>query len=130
MWEKLAIHPYREYHRQREAAQLAEREQLRQERLAAAQIAIRVLAPQFPALERVYLFGSIVHPGRFTRRSDVDVAVMGDDLASQTQFWRLLEQQLQWEVDVRSCVSPIQEVVNQEGICVYVRESDYSGAEH
>ena len=130
MWEKSTSNPYREYHAQREAAQLAEREQLRQERLAAAQIAIRVLAPQFPALVRVYLFGSIVHPGRFTRRSDIDVAVMGDDPASQTQFWRLLEQQLQWEVDVRPCVSPIQEVVNQEGICVYVRESDHSGAEH
>ncbi|MBP7999763.1 MAG: nucleotidyltransferase domain-containing protein [Chloroflexi bacterium] len=126
MWNKSASQPYREYHRQREVAQLARREALRQEKLAAAQIAISALAPQFPALERVYLFGSIVQCGRFTRHSDIDVAVVGGEPAIHTQFWRLLEQQLHWNIDVRPCLDPIQATVYREGICAYVRESNHS----
>ncbi|MCL4869387.1 MAG: nucleotidyltransferase domain-containing protein [Anaerolineae bacterium] len=130
MADELPFAPYREYHQQREAARLAARESLRQERLAAAQMAVRQIAPQFPSLVQVYLFGSIVQPGRFTQYSDIDVAVVGLDPAEETQFWRLLEQQLQWAVDVRPCVGPIQQVVYQDGKKIYVRKSDHSNPQH
>ncbi|HEY71679.1 MAG TPA: nucleotidyltransferase domain-containing protein [Thermoflexia bacterium] len=37
------------------------------------------MAPSYPSLRRVYLFGSVIRPGAFLPSSDIDVAVEGLD---------------------------------------------------
>lgn len=112
----------REYHERRDAARRDAREARRQERLAAARQAIRDLAPGEPALRAVYLFGSILQPGRFTERSDVDVAVDSDDPAAESRFWRALEDALDVPFDVRPLSGAVATAVEHGGECVYVRE--------
>lgn len=114
----------REYHAKREAKQLRQREQLRQKLLTRARKSIRQLAPRFPAIEAVYLFGSIVQTGRFTDRSDIDVAVKAEDVTAESAFWRALEETLEWNVDVRPYQHPITQAVADYGECVYAAESD------
>lgn len=114
---------YRQYHQEREAQRRQEREALRVRLLARSRAAIGELAPQFPALTAVYLFGSIMQPGHFRPQSDIDVAVAVDDIAVETPFWRALEEALQWEVDVRPYLPPITDAVAWHGECVYERES-------
>jgi predicted nucleotidyltransferase len=116
----------REYHAQREAKQLRQREHLRQRQLTGTRKAIRQLAPRFPAIEAVYLFGSIVQPGRFTDHSDIDVAVKTNDVATESAFWRALEEALEWNVDVRPYQHPITQAVADYGECVYARESNHT----
>lgn len=111
----------RAYHRRREAARRDAREAHRQERLAAVRRAIRDLAPGEPALSAVYLFGSILQPGRFRERSDVDVAVDCDDPAAESRFWRALEDALDGPVDVRPRTGAVAAAVEHGGECVYVR---------
>jgi predicted nucleotidyltransferase len=90
-----------EYHRRREEERFREREALRQERLERVRAAVALLAPRFPAVAGVYLFGSILQPGRFPASSDVDVAVDCTDLEEESRFWRSLEEALEWTVDLR-----------------------------
>ncbi|MCB8942900.1 MAG: nucleotidyltransferase domain-containing protein [Ardenticatenaceae bacterium] len=116
----------REYHARREAARLQEREALRRQRLDAARTAIRQLAPTYPAIQAVYLFGSILQIGRFTSQSDIDVALSCDDVAVESKFWRELEAALEWDVDVRPLQHPITQAVNDYGECVYERKSPHS----
>ena len=116
----------REYHARREAERLAQREELRQARLADTRAAIRQLAPTYPAIRAVYLFGSIMQSGRFTPQSDIDVAIACDDVAVESHFWRALEEALEWNVDVRPFQHPITQAVNAYGETVYERESAHS----
>lgn len=120
----------REYHAQREAEWLHQREQLRQEQLARARAAIERLAPKYPAIQAVYLFGSLMAEGRFMRHSDIDVAVVSNDVAAESKFWRALEEALEWNVDVRPFQGAVAQAVADHGECVYARESDCSGTEH
>ena len=120
----------REYHEQREAERLRQREELRQEQLDKARRAIQRLAPQYPAIEAVYLFGSVMAEGRFTQRSDIDVAVVADDVAAESRLWRALEEALEWNVDVRSLEGAVAQAVADHGECVYARKSHRSGTEH
>lgn len=120
----------REYHAQREAERLRLREQLRQQQLARTREAIQRLAPKYPAIQTVYLFGSLMAEGRFTRYSDIDVAVETDDVTSESRFWRALEEALEWNFDVRPLQGAVAQAVADHGECVYARESDRSGAEH
>jgi predicted nucleotidyltransferase len=91
----------KEYHARREQMRWEQREALRLEVLEQARSAIRHLAPQFPAIRAVYLFGSVLAPGRFLPDSDVDVALDSDDLTAETPFWRGLEEALRRNVDLR-----------------------------
>jgi predicted nucleotidyltransferase len=116
----------RQYHARREAERGAQRENLRQARLADARAAICNLAPTFPAIQAVYLFGSIMQRGRFTPQSDIDVAITCDDVAVESHFWRALEEALEWNVDVRPFQHPITQAVSDYGECVYERESAHS----
>jgi predicted nucleotidyltransferase len=109
----------REYHARRDAAHRAEREALRQARLEQARAAIRRLAPLFPAVRRVYLFGSLLHPGRFHAGSDIDVAVECEDLESETPFTRALERELATTVDLRPLRGAVAEAVREGGEQVY-----------
>ena len=120
----------RDYHEQREAERLRQREQLRQQQFDKARRAIQRLAPEHAAIEAVYLFGSVVAEGRFTQRSDIDVAVVADDVAAESRFWRALEEALEWNVDVRPLQGAVAQAVADHGECVYARKSHRSGAEH
>jgi predicted nucleotidyltransferase len=115
---------FREYHLEREAERLAGREALRRQVLAQVREAISSIAPRHPAIRAVYLFGSILQPGRFTLRSDVDLAVDCDDLASETPFWRDMEIALQRNVDLRPREGAVARAVAAYGEICYARETD------
>lgn len=110
---------FREYHARRDQERRAERERLRLEVLERARAAIRKRAPEFPAIRAVYLFGSLVQPGRFHSGSDVDVAVDCDDIEAETPFWRALEKELERDVDLRPREGPIARAVEEDGERVY-----------
>ena len=114
--------PYREYHARRARQRLARREAQRQNCLRAAKAGIRRLAPAFAAIRAVYLFGSLLQAGRFTERSDVDVAIDCDDLESEGRFRRALEEELERSVDLRSREGGVAWAVEAYGECVYERE--------
>ena len=111
-----------EYHARREQARREEREALRGEVLEQARAAIRRLAPRFPAIRAVYLFGSVLAPGRFLPDSDVDVALDSDDLEVETPFWRGLEDALQRNVDLRPREGAVARAVEDSGERCYERE--------
>ncbi len=109
----------REYHARRTASRRAAREALRQRKLRQAREAIRRLAPRYPAVRRVYLFGSLLRPGRFHAASDIDVALDCDDLAAETPFARALERELATAVDLRPLRGAVAEAVRNGGEKVY-----------
>lgn len=111
----------REYHRAREARRYARREEARRQWLERVREAIRRQAPHHPAVQRVYLFGSVTQPGRFHATSDIDVAVVCETVEAESAFWRDLEQALQRDVDVRPLTGAIAEAVAQGGELVYER---------
>jgi len=118
----------REYHERRQQERRAEREALRREVLDQARSAIRRLAPQFPAVRAVYLFGSVLVPGRFLPRSDVDVAVDCDSVEAETPFWRALEEALERNVDLRPRTGGVARAVEDYGERCYERDvSDPGG---
>jgi predicted nucleotidyltransferase len=121
-WDEATIAAARQYHREREAKRRAEREAYRSEWLTKARAAIRQHAPAFPDLKRVFLFGSIMQPGRFRPNSDIDVAVECADLEQESDFWRAMQQALRRNVDVRPYVEPITDAVRWYGELVYERE--------
>ncbi len=112
----------RAYHRERHALRRAAREARRRERLAAVRRTILDLAPHEPTLRAVYLFGSILRPGRFGEGSDVDVAVDSDDPAAESRFWRALEEALRTAVDLRPRAGAVAVAVEHSGECVYARD--------
>ena len=112
----------REYHARREQALREQREALRRDVLEQARTAVQRLAPQFPAVRAVYLFGSILQPGRFYDRSDVDLALDCDDLKQETPFWRALEETLERNVDLRPRIGAVARAVEHYGERCYERE--------
>lgn len=121
-WTDDDLHASRVYHERREQEQREACEKLRLERLDAARRAIREIAPAEPSLQAVYLFGSILQPGRFRKSSDVDVAVDGDDPAAESRFWRALEARLECNVDVRPRTGTVAFAVETSGEKLYERE--------
>ena|GEM_PF-618523 len=115
------IESARAYHHTREAQRRAQQEAARQQQLEAAQAAIARLAPRYAGIRQVYLFGSLVQPGRFRADSDIDVALVCDTLETESAFWAALERELQRDVDVRPLVEPLIDVVTQIGRLVYER---------
>ncbi|MGH8865069.1 MAG: nucleotidyltransferase family protein [Burkholderiales bacterium] len=79
-------------------------------------------APRYPAIGAVYLFGSALQPGRFTSGSDVDVAVEGADVDTESRFWRALEEDCGGAVDLRSLQGAVARAVADDGERVYVRD--------
>lgn len=116
----------REYHARRDAQRLAQREALRLARLDQTREAIGRLAPQYAGIQAVYLFGSIVKPGRHRQASDIDVAIDCTDIALESQFWRELEQVLRWNIDLRPYTPPLTQEIADYGELVYERESSDS----
>jgi len=117
-----ALRPDREYRARRDRELPQEREALRLEVLEATREAIRRSAPLFPAIRAVYLFGSLLQPGRFRPDSDVDVAVDCDDIEVETPFWRKLEEALKRDVDLRPRIGAVARAVEEEGERCYERK--------
>ena len=109
----------REYHARRAAEGRAAREAMRERKLEQAREAIRRLAPCFPAVRRVGLFGSLLRPGRFHAASDIDVAIECDDLETETAFARALERELETAIDLRPLAGAVAEAVRDGGERVY-----------
>lgn len=118
-----ALRPFREYHVRRERQLRQEREGLRLEVLERVREAIRRLAPQFPAVQAVHLFGSILRSGRFRPDSDIDVAIEDDDVAVETPFWQALEEAVARDVDLRPRIGPVARAVEEGGELCYEREA-------
>ncbi len=110
---------YRETARRRhraEQAALVDRERHARE---LARRAATLLRERFHA-ERVYLFGSLIHPGCFTPWSDVDVAATGLDPADTLRAMEEVHD-LSPEIDVNlvdlaRCKPYIREAVDREGV--------------
>ena len=109
----------REYHARRAATRRKAAEALRGDTLRQVRDAIRRLAPQYPAVRRVYLFGSVLRPGAFHDTSDIDVALECDDLEAETPFARDLECALGTPVDLRPLKGAVAEAVRDGGEKVY-----------
>jgi predicted nucleotidyltransferase len=120
--DEAALRPFREYHARRDRELRQEREALRLEVLERAREAIRRSAPLFPAVRAVYLFGSLLQPGRFRPNSDVDVAIDCDDIEMETPFWRMLEEELRRDVDLRPRIGAVARAVEEEGERCYERK--------
>ena len=110
---------YRQAARQRHRA---EKEYLcirRQRAWELARQAARLLEERFGA-ERVVLFGSLTHEGRFNRWSDVDIAAWG---IRPEDTWRALGAVMDLDseievnlVDMACCRPAIKAVIEREGV--------------
>ncbi len=109
----------REYHARRDAERREARETLRESKLQQARESICRIAPLHPAVRRVYLFGSVLRPGRFRADSDIDIAIECDELEAETPFARALERELGMAIDLRPFVGAIVEAVRHGGEKVY-----------
>lgn len=119
LWER-----YRESWREREARRRAEAEARRAAAQEAVERAIRTVAPRYPGIRRVYLFGSVLRPGVFRPDSDIDVGVEGDDGHGLFDFWRELEAAAPgWAFDVRPLdpEDPFSQRVQERGRLIYER---------
>jgi len=117
-----AIVVYRQSYEEREQRRWAEREHRRQEALTTIRQAVRAVAPSYPTVQRVYLFGSVTRPGAFRPDSDVDVAVEGLDAGVCFDLWRDLEQAASgWRLDVRPLKpgDPFSDRVRRRGVMIY-----------
>lgn len=121
------IEAARQYYHQREAQRRAHREAERQQWLLRVRQAVAQVASRCPGVQRVYLFGSLVQPGRFRPDSDIDVAVDCDTLETESEFWRALERELERDVDVRPLTSAVAEAVVYGGEQIYGRQDTPSG---
>ncbi|HVR98222.1 MAG TPA: nucleotidyltransferase domain-containing protein [Thermoanaerobaculia bacterium] len=118
----------REYHARQEAERRAQREAFRLATLERVRAAVRKHAPALPAIQAVYLFGSLLQPGRFLQTSDIDVAVDCDDIRAETPFWRALEEELERNVDLRPRTGAVARAVEAYGELCYAREMAPAGA--
>lgn len=116
------IASYRRAFYQRVQAQFQANEQRRQQARQAVGEAIKTVIPHYPAVRRVYLFGSVTRAGAFGPDSDVDIGLEGANMALCFDIWRDLERAVpEWRLDVRS-LDPedlFAERVRQKGEPVY-----------
>lgn len=116
------IEAARQYYYERETRRHMQREAERQKWLRRVHEAVLGLISHYPGVQRVYLFGSLVQPGRFRPDSDIDVAIECDTIETESAFWQALEQDLKRNVDVRPIVGVIAEVATTSGELVYERQ--------
>lgn len=110
------------YQRTRQQQHRERREAERLEWLRRVKAAVYQAASAEPAILRVYLFGSIVQPGRFRPESDIDVAVECAEIDAESRFWHDLEHALRRNVDVRAMVEPIRSEVERYGEQIYEQQ--------
>jgi uncharacterized protein len=114
-----ALAAYRRTARERWLHEQQERAVRHADAWKAAQEAARVLREEF-GVERVVVFGSLVHPGRFTARSDIDLAAWGltdvNWLAAIGAVHRLYDQFDLNLVDVSACAPALLAVIERDGV--------------
>jgi len=104
--------------RRRWLAHQAALERRREEAWMAAREMATLLRVRFGA-ERVVVFGSLVHPGSFSERSDIDLAVSGIPPASFFKAWAAAGDLGPFEldlVDLRDCSPALHELIEKEGV--------------
>lgn len=102
----------------------AEREARRTRATLAVTKAVAQVAPRFPKVQRVYLFGSVTRPGAFRLDSDVDVAIEGLGVEEYFPVWRAIEEAApDWNIDVRDITAPsdFADRVRRTGRLIYER---------
>jgi predicted nucleotidyltransferase len=116
-----ALAAYRRTARERWLHEQQERTARRADAWQAAHEAARVLREQF-GVQQVVVFGSLVHPGRFTLRSDVDLAAWGltdaNWLAAVGAVHQLYEQFDLNLVDLSTCSPELLAVIERDGVAV------------
>lgn len=86
----------------RAARESAAREDRRAAAGRAVTDAVAHVAGRFPAVKRIFLFGSVTRPNAFRADSDVDVGVEGANAADYFAIWRAIEEAAPgWTIDVR-----------------------------
>ena len=128
--DKQALQESRQYHQRRDRSRREAREQERQARYRQVRTAIRQLAPEFASVRAVYLYGSLLRPERYRPGSDIDVAVLCDDIAEESRFWRALEAELKLDVDLRPLRGAVAWAVDTYGECVYERKVSGTGTDN
>jgi predicted nucleotidyltransferase len=113
----------RRYHAERERRRCRLREELRRQRLVRVEEAVARLAPAHPAIDAVYVFGSLTRPGDFRETSDIDLAVDCGDLAAESRFWRALEEELELPVDMRPRRGVVAQAIERSGEPLYERKA-------
>jgi predicted nucleotidyltransferase len=84
---------------------------------AARQVAV-LLRDRFSA-QRVVAFGSLVHPGFFSERSDVDLAISGIPPGAFFKAWAAAGAGCPFEldlVDLRDCSPALRRLIEEEGV--------------
>jgi predicted nucleotidyltransferase len=112
---------YKESFRRRQARLRAERERLCQETLAALMPKLEAIGARHAAeISRLLVFGSLLHPERFTRNSDIDVAVDWRRKGDYFALWREMEEALGREIDFRELGDDaFSQRVRAQGLVVY-----------
>lgn len=93
-------------------------ERRRQGAWEAAREVAEYLRARFGA-QRVVAFGSLVHPGSFSERPDVDLAVSGIAPAAFFRAWAAAGDVCPLEldlVDLRDCSPALQRLIEKEGV--------------
>jgi predicted nucleotidyltransferase len=83
-----------------------------------ARSAAALLREQFH-VERIAVFGSLVHPGCFTAWSDVDLAAWGLQPADTLRAMGLtmdIEDEIAVNIDVATCSPSLLRMIEQEGV--------------
>jgi len=86
---------------------------------------VQSLAPQYPQLLRVYLFGSILSQVSFKPSSDIDLMVEGVSFEESFRLWKELEQKIpEHYVDVRvfEVDNPFCQRIKMKGKVIYERK--------
>lgn len=109
----------------RQAEQYAECEERRQAALTTVRAAAKRALTHFPAVQRAYLFGSVLRQGALRRTSDVDIAIEGR-LDAETYFavWRELERLAEgWDIEVVELKPEVRFAarVREQGELIYER---------
>ena len=105
----------RQYYHIRKAQRYEQRERLRLHWLQRVRATVARLAPRYPGVRRVILFGSLIKPGRFHQDSDIDIMVDCDSPETESVLWRALERELQHDLDVRPLTGQLANVAAEEG---------------
>lgn len=94
----------------------AARERYRQEILEQVHRVLQSLAEKYE-WDELYLFGSLISPGRFTYDSDIDIAVSGLDKHDLLSFIAEASRELGREVDIlRLEESKIADSIRRKGL--------------
>jgi predicted nucleotidyltransferase len=106
--------------RRRWQAQQAAWQARQREAWSAAHEVAGLLRERFAA-EQVIAFGSLVHPGRFTDRSDLDLAVSGIPKARFFAAWAAAMLSSAFEldlVDLADCSPALRDLIEREGVAL------------